>query len=194
VDVTPLPWQLYITQQLKKRLGEAFRTNCFEPSDCYVFQDGSVALYRDVCFLSVLDVLQVTEISAEKAAVLLVYHLLDLVEKLHSAEIVHGDLRPEILLLDIGLFCICSCIELNNCFKLTDFSHSMDMQLCQTLTTKAFPTAHTKFGQQVLSPQASPYQVDLLGIANVVHWMIFKKSLHIQQHDSSWKITEEVPR
>ncbi|XP_056400973.1 mitotic checkpoint serine/threonine-protein kinase BUB1 beta [Hyla sarda] len=194
VDLKPLPWDFYIVQQLKERLGEAFQTHFVEQSNCYLFQDGCITLYRDVCPFSVQDIIQDPEMVVEQVTILFAYNLLSLVEKLHTAEIVHGDLRPETLLLDTGIFDLSSCTEMNNCLKLIDFSHSVDMRLCPTLTAKAFPVAQTKHGQQILSPQASPYQVDILGIADVVHLMIFKKPLHIQQEDSLWKITKEIPR
>ncbi|CAJ0967811.1 unnamed protein product [Ranitomeya imitator] len=141
------------------------------------------------------DILQDSEALVEQVAVLLAYNLLSLIEKLHTAEIVHGDLRPETLMLDVGIFfTLPSCTEMSNCLKPIDFSHSMDMRLCPTLTTRAFPIAQTEHGQQILSPQTSPYQVDLLGIANIVHLMIFKDPLHLQQINSSWKITRQIPR
>ncbi|CAN2391065.1 centromeric, partial [Pristimantis euphronides] len=157
VDSKPLSWHFYITQQLKERLGEAFKPHFVEQSSCYLFQDGCVTLYKDVCLLSFQDILQDDETVPEKVAVLLVYSLLRLVEKLHAAEIVHGDLRPETVLLDVGIFDFCS--EPNNCFRLIDFSHSMDMRLCPTLTARAFPMAQTDFGLQILSSQVSAYQV-----------------------------------
>ncbi|KAM3920378.1 mitotic checkpoint serine/threonine-protein kinase BUB1 beta [Leptodactylus fuscus] len=194
VDSRPLLWDFYIVQQLKERLGEAFKTNFIEPSNCYMFQDGCVTFYKDVGLFSVLDLIQDPETEVERVTLLLAFNLLSLVEKLHTAEIIHGDLRPETLLLDVGIFALSSCTAMNNFFKLVDFSHSMDMRLCPTLTAQAFPIAQTEYGQQILNPQASPFQVDLLGIANVVHLMIFKKPLQIQQNDSTWEITKEVPR
>ncbi|XP_040267520.1 mitotic checkpoint serine/threonine-protein kinase BUB1 beta isoform X2 [Bufo bufo] len=193
VDSRPLPWDFYIVQQLKERLGEGFMTHFVEQSDCYLFQDGCVMLYKDVGLFSVQDIIQNPNAVMEEVAILLVYNLLSLVEKLHTADIVHGDLRPETLLLDVGIFDLSSCTDMSTFFKLIDFSHSMDMRRCPTLTAQAFPIAPTEHGQQILSPQASPYQVDLLGIASMVHLMIFKKPLQIQQNDSSWNITKEVP-
>ncbi|XP_069585543.1 mitotic checkpoint serine/threonine-protein kinase BUB1 beta isoform X2 [Ranitomeya imitator] len=195
VDSRPLPWDFYIVQQLKERLGDAFEISFVEQSNCYLFPDGCVTLYKDVGLFSLHDILQDSEALVEQVAVLLAYNLLSLIEKLHTAEIVHGDLRPETLMLDVGIFfTLPSCTEMSNCLKPIDFSHSMDMRLCPTLTTRAFPIAQTEHGQQILSPQTSPYQVDLLGIANIVHLMIFKDPLHLQQINSSWKITRQIPR
>ncbi|KAM4013950.1 mitotic checkpoint serine/threonine-protein kinase BUB1 beta isoform 2-T4 [Anomaloglossus baeobatrachus] len=194
VDSRPVPWDFYIVQQLKERLGDAFETNFIEQSSCYLFADAFVTLYKDVDRFSVQAILENADPVVEHVAILLAYNLLSLVEKLHVAEIVHGDLRPETLLLDGRLFDLSSCTEMNNCLKMIDFSHSMDVRLYPALTARAFPIAQTEHGQQILRPQSSPYQVDLLGIANVVHLMIFKAPLQLQQIDSSWKITRQVPR
>ncbi|XP_073422846.1 mitotic checkpoint serine/threonine-protein kinase BUB1 beta [Dendrobates tinctorius] len=193
VDSRPLPWDFYAVQQLKERLGDAFEINFVEQSNCYLFSDGCVTLYKDVGLFSLHDVLQDSEALVEQVAVLLAYNFLSLIEKLHTAEIVHGDLRPETLLLDVGIFNLPSCTEMVNCFKPIDFTHSVDMRLCPTLTARAFPIAQTEHGQRILGPQTSPYQVDLLGIANIVHLMIFKDPLQLQQIESSWKITKQVP-
>ncbi|XP_069806587.1 mitotic checkpoint serine/threonine-protein kinase BUB1 beta isoform X2 [Dendropsophus ebraccatus] len=191
VDLKPLPWDFYIVQQLKERLGEAFESHFVDQCECYLYQDGCITLYREICPFTIQDILQDPEELASQVIILFAYNLLSLVEKLHTAEMVHGDLRPETLLLDAGIFTLASCTEMNNCVKLVDFSRSMDMRLCPTLTAKAFPIAQSEHGQQILGAQTSPYQADLLAIADVVHLMIFKKHLQIQQKDSSWEITQK---
>ncbi|XP_071971385.1 mitotic checkpoint serine/threonine-protein kinase BUB1 beta isoform X2 [Engystomops pustulosus] len=193
LDMRPLPWDFYIVQQLKERLDVDFKDSFVEPSNCYLFQDGCITLYKDVGVLSVQDLLQDPEAVLQHVTILFAYNLLSLVEKLHTAEIVLGDLRPETLLLDVGIFDLSPSIEMNNCFKLLDFSHSMDLRLCPTVTARAFPIAQTEYGQQMITAQTSPYQVDLLGIANLVHLMIFKKPLQVQQNDCTWEIVQEVP-
>ncbi|XP_075048009.1 mitotic checkpoint serine/threonine-protein kinase BUB1 beta [Mixophyes fleayi] len=191
VDSHPVPWDLYITQQLKERLGE---TDFLKQSNGYLFQDGCITLYKDISLLTVQDILRDTETTVEQIIILLTYNLLSLVEKLHTVEIVHGDLRPETLILDDRIFDLSSNTEMNSCLKLIDFSHSMDMRLCPTLTARTFPIAQTEHGQQILGNRTSPYQVDLLGIANVVHLTIFKENLQIHKEESTWKIGKEIPR
>ncbi|XP_063803580.1 mitotic checkpoint serine/threonine-protein kinase BUB1 beta isoform X2 [Pseudophryne corroboree] len=194
VDLQPVPWDFYITQQLKQRLGEDFQTDFVKPSNCYLFQDGCISLYKDISQYTVQDILQDRESAVEGVLILLTYNLLSLVEKLHTIEIVHGDLRPETLILDDRFFELSSCTKKNSCLKLIDFSHSMDLRLCPTLTARDFPIAQTPHGQQVLANRSSPYQVDLLGIANVVHLAIFRENLQIHKEESIWKISKEIPR
>lgn len=193
MDSQPVPWDFYITQQLTERLGEAFNSCLLEQSDCFLFQDGCFMVYKDTTHFTIQDILEDQETLTEEVIILFAYNLLSLVEKLHSVEIIHGDLRTETLLLDNKVFDLTSCTEMNGCIKPTDFSHSMDMRLCPTLTSRAFPIAQTEYGQQVLAGRTSPYQVDLLGIANVVHLMIFSKCLEVHHEDSVWKINKAFP-
>ncbi|KAM5129878.1 mitotic checkpoint serine/threonine-protein kinase BUB1 beta [Mantella aurantiaca] len=194
VDSKPVPWDFYITQQLTERLGEATGTYFLDQNNCFLFQDGCFTIYKDVMCFTVQDMLENQEVLTEEVAILFAYNLLSLVEKLHSVEIIHGDLRTDTLLLDNKIFDLFSCTEMSGCIKPADFSHSMDMRLCPTLTSRAFPIAHTEYGQQLLASPTSPYQVDLLGIANAVYFMIFRKCLQVHQEDSLWKISKEFPR
>ncbi|KAM8921333.1 mitotic checkpoint serine/threonine-protein kinase BUB1 beta [Pelodytes ibericus] len=189
VDCQPVPWDFYISLQLKERLGECFETNFLEQSNCYLYKDGCIMLYKDINCFSVQDILQYSE----EVTVLVAYNLLNLVEKLHAVEIVHGNLRPETLLLDDRIFDLSSCTEMSGLFKLIDFSSSMDMRLCPTMNSNGFPAAQTKHGQRILASQTSAFQVDLFGIADVVHLMIFGKHLELHQDDSTWKVSREIP-
>ncbi|XP_018414760.1 PREDICTED: mitotic checkpoint serine/threonine-protein kinase BUB1 beta [Nanorana parkeri] len=193
VDSQPVPWDFYITQQLTERLGEAFGNYFLEQNNCYLFQDGCLTIYKDASHVTIQDILEDRETLTEEVIILLTYNLLSLVEKLHSVEIIYGDLRTETLLLDNKMFDLSSCTEMYGCIKPTDFSHCMDMRLCPTLTSRSLPIAQTEYGKQVLAGRTSPYQVDLLGIANVVHLMIFSECLQVHQEDSVWKITKDIP-
>ncbi|KAM4690405.1 mitotic checkpoint serine/threonine-protein kinase BUB1 beta [Rhinophrynus dorsalis] len=194
VDYQPVPWDFYITLQLKERLGDIFETVFVGQNNCYLFQDGCINLYKDINRFSVEDIFQDSEEVIKEVIVLVAYNLLSQVEKLHSVEIVHGDLRPDTLLLDDRIFDVSSCTDMDNVLKMIDFSHSMDMKLCPTVKLSSFPVAQTEHCQQFLNHRTSSYQVDLFGIADVVHLMIFKKHLELQQENSVWKISREVPR
>ncbi|XP_072284388.1 mitotic checkpoint serine/threonine-protein kinase BUB1 beta isoform X2 [Pyxicephalus adspersus] len=194
MDSQPVPWDFYITQQLTERLGEDFDSYFLKQNDNYIFQDGCVTIYKDVSRFTIQDLLEDQKTLTEEIIILFTYNLLSLLEKLHSVEMIYGGLRMETLVLDNKIFDLSSCTELNGCIKPTDFYHSMDMRLCPTLTSRAFPIAQTEYGQQVLAGQNSPYQVDLLGIANVVHLMIFNECLQVLHEDSAWKIRKEIPR
>ncbi|XP_053331278.1 mitotic checkpoint serine/threonine-protein kinase BUB1 beta [Spea bombifrons] len=202
VAYQPVPWDLYILLQLKERLGNSFETDFLEQSSCCLYQNGCITLYKDVNCFSIQDILhhieedieEDIEEGVEEVIVLVAYNLLNLVEKLHSVEIVHGDLRPEILLMDDGLFNSSACTEMDSLFKLVDFSNSMDLRLCPTMNLSGFPVAQTEYGQQIHTHWTSPYQVDLFGIADVVHLLIFRSHLQVHYEDGTWKIKNEIPR
>ncbi|KAG8448962.1 hypothetical protein GDO86_015870, partial [Hymenochirus boettgeri] len=194
VDYQPVPWDFFVILQLKQRLGDVFEVSFVEQSNCFLFQNGCITLYKDVNKFSLQEILLDSEEFIMEVIVLVTYNLLSLVEKLHSVEIVHGDLRPETVLLDDRLFDLSSLAELDGLFRLIDFSHSMDLKLYPAIKSLCFPTGKTEIGQQFLNSQSSPYMVDLLGIADIVHLMIFRKHLLLHQENSVWTISEKVSR
>ncbi|KAM4662620.1 mitotic checkpoint serine/threonine-protein kinase BUB1 beta [Discoglossus pictus] len=192
VDNQPIPWDFYIMQQLKERLGDVLETDFMGQSNCFLFQDGCITLYKDINRVSIADIFQH---SADSDIILLIaYNLLSLVAKLHSVEILHGDLRLETILLNDRAFDL-ACTEMDGFLRLIDFTHSMDLRTCTTLTSlSGFAFAQTDYGRQFLAHRSSPYQVDFLGIADVIHLLIFRKHLQLHQEDGVWQISEEIPR
>ncbi|XP_078515905.1 mitotic checkpoint serine/threonine-protein kinase BUB1 beta [Lissotriton helveticus] len=191
----PVPWDFHITHVLKERLGEEF-DQYFMKCSCLLYTDGCVVLYQDINKLSTKDLIQdlIQDLDGTwEALILLLTHcLISLVEKLHSVDIVHGHLHPDILLLGDRIVESFSSDEQESVLKLVDFSHSLDLRLHpQDVSITGFPRAMSEQGQQILSQSASPYQVDMLGIADTLHFMIFRKPLQVEREGSLWKPSEK---
>ncbi|XP_029454371.1 mitotic checkpoint serine/threonine-protein kinase BUB1 beta [Rhinatrema bivittatum] len=192
VDSQPDPWDFYIHLQLKERLGVEFQEE-FEKCSCFLYQDGYVMLYREMTCNSILGIIGDVTLS-QNVVMVLAYHLLRLVEKLHTAEIIHGNLYPQTLFLVDGIPEILACDKNTSILKLVDFSHSVDMKLQPSASLSDFPVAETEQAQQILSEQSSPYQVDLLGIAQIVHLLLHGEHLQVHQEDYKWKLNQTVPK
>ncbi|XP_058283699.1 mitotic checkpoint serine/threonine-protein kinase BUB1 beta isoform X2 [Hylobates moloch] len=95
VSSQPVPWDFYINLKLKERLNEAFDHLC----SCYQYQDGCIVWHQYINCFTLQDLLQHSEYITHEITVLIIYNLLTIVEKLHKAEIVHGDLSPRSLIL-----------------------------------------------------------------------------------------------
>ncbi|XP_055134653.1 mitotic checkpoint serine/threonine-protein kinase BUB1 beta isoform X4 [Symphalangus syndactylus] len=95
VSSQPVPWDFYINLKLKERLNEAFDRLC----SCYQYQDGCIVWHQYINCFTLQDLLQHSEYITHEITVLIIYNLLTIVEKLHKAEIVHGDLSPRSLIL-----------------------------------------------------------------------------------------------
>ncbi|MGH0126027.1 UNVERIFIED_CONTAM: hypothetical protein FKN15_032257 [Acipenser sinensis] len=133
------------------------------------------------------DVLQAKRLSQSFAAFLTV-SLLELVEQMHSAQLVHGDIRPETLLLGDCFF-----IEEGSALKTVDFSNSLDLDLQPGVQlVSGFRTAQAFMGQEILSECTSPYQVDLLGIADTVYRILKGRNMQVIKEGSEWKLVKEL--
>ncbi|XP_039562496.1 mitotic checkpoint serine/threonine-protein kinase BUB1 beta [Passer montanus] len=189
----PVPWDFYITLELQKRLNSDFDQNFSENCSCYLYQDGCVILHKDTNCFTLRDILHNCKFITKEIIFLIVRDLLHVVEKLHKAEIVHGDLRPEVFFLGDRICDAFSNEEVANALKVVDFSHSLDLRvLPQVSLPYSFPTAQTPHGQQLLAESSLPYQVDLVGIADIVHLLLFGDHIQVYQENSIWKISKNL--
>ncbi|XP_010295705.1 PREDICTED: mitotic checkpoint serine/threonine-protein kinase BUB1 beta-like [Phaethon lepturus] len=79
--------------------------------------------------------------------------------------------------------------------KIVDFSHSLDLRLqSQVSLPNSFPISQTPHGQQLLAKSSLPYQVDLVGIADIVHLMLFGDHVQVYQENSVWKISQNLSK
>ncbi|XP_019407739.1 PREDICTED: mitotic checkpoint serine/threonine-protein kinase BUB1 beta isoform X1 [Crocodylus porosus] len=190
----PAPWDFYITLQLQERLNTDFDQSFSENCSCFLYQDGCVVLHRKINCYTLSDVIQSCKTIGEEVIMLVAYNLLDLVEKLHKAEIVHGHLRPEVLFLGDRLCGLFGNSEITNALKIVDFSHSLDLRLQPKVSLLSFPMGQTQHGQQILAKCDLPCHVDLISIADIVHLMMFGEHLHVYQENSLWKINQNLSK
>nr|XP_047920889.1 mitotic checkpoint serine/threonine-protein kinase BUB1 beta [Anser cygnoides]XP_047920890.1 mitotic checkpoint serine/threonine-protein kinase BUB1 beta [Anser cygnoides]XP_047920891.1 mitotic checkpoint serine/threonine-protein kinase BUB1 beta [Anser cygnoides]XP_047920892.1 mitotic checkpoint serine/threonine-protein kinase BUB1 beta [Anser cygnoides]XP_047920893.1 mitotic checkpoint serine/threonine-protein kinase BUB1 beta [Anser cygnoides] len=189
----PVPWDFYITLQLQERLNTDFDQSFSENRSCFFYQDGCVILHRDVNRFTLGDLIRGCKSITKEVILLVVHDLLSVVEKLHKAEIVHGDLRPEVLFLGDSICDPFGYDKMTRALKVVDFSHSVDLRLqSQVSLPNSFPISQTPHGQQLLAKSSLPYQVDLVGIADIVHLMLFGDHIEVYQENSIWKISQNV--
>ncbi|XP_042634083.1 mitotic checkpoint serine/threonine-protein kinase BUB1 beta-like [Cyprinus carpio] len=85
----------------------------------------------------------------------------------------------------ISCICVCSGITA------LDFSNSVDLRLQTDVTSaRALPSAQKYIQQGLLSPSASPYQVDLISVAEIVHMLLFDRPMKVTQENSAWSLDE----
>ncbi|KFV92031.1 Mitotic checkpoint serine/threonine-protein kinase BUB1 beta, partial [Eurypyga helias] len=189
----PVPWDFYITLQLQERLSADFDRSFSESCSCYLYQDGCAVLHKDINRFTLGDVIRGCKSIMEEVILLVVYNLLAMVEKLHKAEIVHGDLRPEVFFLGDRICDPFANDEMARALKIVDFSHSLDLRLqSQVSLSDSFPISQTPHGQQLLVKSSLPYQVDLVGIADIVHLLLFGDHLQVCQENSIWKVSRNL--
>ncbi|XP_016306362.1 mitotic checkpoint serine/threonine-protein kinase BUB1 beta isoform X2 [Sinocyclocheilus anshuiensis] len=176
VDWSAVPWDFFIISQLRAR-----RSHDEPERDvqicCNVFENGCMTLWRIPHGDTLQDLL--AEPVAREDVSLLVALLLELVKEFHSCRVVHGGLKPESLYF------------YHSGITALDFSNSVDLQLQTDVTTaQALPSAQKYIQQGLLSPSASPYQVDLIGVAEIVHMLLFNRPMKVTQENSAWSLDE----
>ncbi|XP_007659318.2 mitotic checkpoint serine/threonine-protein kinase BUB1 beta [Ornithorhynchus anatinus] len=189
----PAPWDFYITVRLKERLEAEFGWGFSERCSCLHFQDGCIVLHQDLNPFTLSDLLPHTESNAHELALLVAHTLLGLVEKLQRADIVHGDLSPQTLILGDRICAGFHCAEDSSVLRIVDFSHAVDLRARPGIRSLGgFPTVQALEGQKILAHCTSPYQVDLLGIADVAHLLLFREHLQVRQAGSHWTLSQNL--
>ncbi|XP_021574161.1 mitotic checkpoint serine/threonine-protein kinase BUB1 beta [Carlito syrichta] len=189
VSSQPVPWDFYINLKLKERLNEEYDHLC----NCYQYQDGCIVWHQYINCFTLQDLLQHGEFITHEITVLVIYNLLTIVEKLHKAEIVHGDLSPRSLILRNRIHDPYDYNKNNQALKIVDFSYSVDLRvLLDVFTLSGFRTVQILEGQKILANCSSPYQVDLFGIADLAHLLLFKEHLQVFWDGSLWKLSQNI--
>lgn len=186
----PIPWDFYIHVKLKERLSEA----CGQLCSCCQYQDGHVVYYQYINCSTLQDLLEHSEFVTHEIIVLIIYNLLTIVGKLHKAEIVHGDLGPRSLILRNRIHEPYDYVSKDNhAVRIVDFSYSVDMKVqLDEFALSGFRTAQILEGQKILANCSSPYQVDLLGIADLAHLLLFKGHLHVLWDGLLWRPSHDT--
>ncbi|KAM6202508.1 mitotic checkpoint serine/threonine-protein kinase BUB1 beta [Rhynchocyon petersi] len=189
VSSHPIPWDFYINLKLKERLNE----ECEHLCSCYLFHDGCIIWHQYINCFTLQDLLQHSEFITHEITVLIIYELLTIVEKLHKAEIVHGDLSPRSLILRNRIHDPYDFNKKNQALKIVDFSYSVDLRVqLDVFNLSGFRTVQILEGQKILTNCSSPYQVDLFGIAELAHLLLFKEHLQVFWDGSHWKLSQNI--
>ncbi|XP_004861597.1 mitotic checkpoint serine/threonine-protein kinase BUB1 beta [Heterocephalus glaber] len=189
VSSQPVPWDFYINLKLKERLNE----ECDKFYSCYQYQDGYIVWHQYINCCTLQDLLQHSEFITREIIVLIIHNLLTIVEKLHKAEIAHGDLSPRSLILRNKIHDPYECNNNSQALKIVDFSYSVDLRVQpDVFTLSGFRTVQILEGQKILAKCSSPYQVDLFGIADITHLLLFNEHLQVFWDGSLWKLSQNT--
>lgn len=178
VDSSLVPWDFFISSKITSSLS----TRDDEDDDdvhvsCYLYDNGCLTLWRIPHGVTIEDLLADPVTRADLPH--LVIRLLEMVKRLHSCQIVHGGLKPETLYF------------YHSDITALDFSASVDLQLqTDVRTAQVLSSAQDYITQGLLTPSASPYQVDLMGVAEIVHMLVLNRPLKVSRGSSGWSLDE----
>ncbi|XP_023829942.1 mitotic checkpoint serine/threonine-protein kinase BUB1 beta [Salvelinus sp. IW2-2015] len=185
LERTAVPWDFYIGSKLRERLARDSQAPVHDAGRCFLFQDGCVTVHKAPQQSTLREV---AEESFEEIVASLAMQTVELVRLMHSCHLIHGALSPDTLVMnrpsDEPMDEIGAAVAL-------DFSCSVDLELQPEVTAAhSLPAAQNFITQGLLAPSASPYQVDLLGIAETVHTLLKKRTMRLVKEDSVWTLEE----
>ena len=196
-------WEWYLLKEVHARLnvldhpdlgaGKEWSRSFMSASRCLTYQDGSIIVSKLNKFGTVLDMINATN-SADKTiveplAVLVTIELLGLVEILHSLNIIHGDLKPDNLMLtdfpsDVSRF-----------IQLIDFGKAIDLQ-CFPSNALFDEFVKTSGLITVEMKEKRPYRhhIDYFGIAAVGYCLLFGQYIQIKKVNERWELKNSLKR
>ncbi|XP_060769495.1 mitotic checkpoint serine/threonine-protein kinase BUB1 isoform X2 [Neoarius graeffei] len=189
------PWEFYINTQLNARVEPRARHLYNQLHAAHLFTNGSVLIGELHNCGTLLNVVNLYKSRSEKVMPqpLVLYFavcILDMVERLHAARIIHADIKPDNFLLGERFLDLKNLSEenLEHGLVLIDFGQSIDMNL---FPDGAQFTAHCMTSgfqcTEMLSGRPWTYQTDYFGVAGTVYCMLFGSYMQVRNDGGVWK-------
>ncbi|XP_026289944.1 uncharacterized protein LOC113214705 [Frankliniella occidentalis] len=191
-------WEYYICREIQHRLSQRDLVSAFMPADqIYVYSNGSVIVTDLLPFGTLLNLVNKVVASTkrpmqEPQVLFLLEQLISAVQALHACKIIHGDLKPDNILMRT-----IPAVNQAPCIQLIDFGRSIDMNLMppgttfnQVVMTDTFTCIEMRTGKPWT------YQTDLFGLANTAHCLIFGDYMKVQESRTTgrWAIQTKLAR
>ncbi|XP_049815906.1 mitotic checkpoint serine/threonine-protein kinase BUB1-like isoform X1 [Schistocerca nitens] len=184
-------WEAYIEDQIQHRIKGKNLALCFaNPSRVYEYSDGSIMVHEYLKYGSVLNF--ITEARKGNRAVnenvvfCFMCKIIEAIRSLHSCEIIHGDLKPDNIMVRSVY---------PPSIQLIDFGRAIDMTLFPPKTT--FKYAVTTKDFQCTEMQAKKpwtYQTDIFGLLSTAHCFLFGEYMKVSHKSGKWVIQKSLPR
>lgn len=129
-------WEYYICREIQHRLSQQNLASAFMPADqIFVYNNGSVIVTDLLPFGTLLTLVNKVVANTkrqmqESQALYLMDQLIAAISALHECKIIHGDLKPDNILLRA-----IPALNQEPCIQLIDFGRSIDMTLMPSGTT-----------------------------------------------------------
>ncbi|CAG0914126.1 unnamed protein product [Notodromas monacha] len=198
----PCPWELYICNELHKRLRSSaaynIRPSIMKINRAYFFRDGCLLVSNFQSWGSLLSVLN-NFLRAHKAmpeclVFCFAYEILRIIEGVHDCRIIHADLKVDNFVL-AGMPRIDKHGKTEEevfgvegrSLQLIDFGRSIDMKFLPTRIQFNYCSENEEYRIPAMSDeQPWTYHIDYCGIASTIHTLLFGKHMKLAKVKDEW--------
>ncbi|KAF8669531.1 hypothetical protein HU200_051335 [Digitaria exilis] len=189
----PFPWEFYMYRQLDMRISEVERPSFGYAQEVHIFSDVSVLVCNYLPYGTLLDVINShVVVNRHMDELLCMYYtieMLKMLETLHSVGIIHGDFKPDNILVcyisgDITeeTFRSETRDEQNQGLCLVDWGRGIDLNLFRTGTEFHGDCGTSGFRCVEMQEDRNwTYQVDTYGLCAIVHMMLQGSVMSVQK-------------
>ena len=177
-----LPYEFYIVHQVQERQTE--RSIVANPNSLRVYDTGALYLMEKSTGGTLHSLVNsYIQQGARMPEPLVLYYTLELlkaVHAIHSVEIIHGDIKPDNILLTEG----------SRRVALIDFGRAIDLKMYSRETQFVGNCHASGFSCiEMLTAQPWTYQIDSFGICACAYFMLFNSYMEVERHPISLKWT-----
>lgn len=201
-------WEFYILKTLHSRLPQRLRHQIVHPEALYQFDDESYLVLNYVSQGTILDVVNMyanqNRVVDEMVTIYLTTVLLRLVENLHNAGIIHGDLKADNCMInfeDAGVlserFTPHDPTWNKKSLVLIDFGRAIDLNLFDAPNKVQFVSKWETDDQdcpQMANGEPWRFEADYFGIAAIVHTMLFGRYIETRLDNGKYVLRSQMKR
>ncbi|XP_042009648.1 mitotic checkpoint serine/threonine-protein kinase BUB1-like isoform X2 [Salvia splendens] len=195
IQKPPFPWEFYMYRQLDIRIPEKERKSFGFAHTLHLYSDYSVLVTDYFAHGTLLDAINSNElIFGSMDEVLCIYYtieMLQILETLHCAAMIHGDFKPDNLLIrysrddpteDVNDFRLRAGTWADQGLCLVDWGRGIDLSSFPE-GTKFMGDSRTSGFRCIEMQEKKPwtFQVDLYGLSVIVHMMLHNKYMEIEK-------------
>ncbi|VDN06836.1 unnamed protein product [Thelazia callipaeda] len=189
-ELPPCKWEVYICETLRNRMPKIMLDGIMNVRDAYIFLNASAIVYEYHRHGNLLDM--VNKLRAKKIecsgllTAYLAWEIARIVEAVHDAQIIHGDIKPDNFMILHGLNendTIEHILD-KKCFtlKLIDWGRAIDMSSFPESTFRGKAGTDTFDCPEMQDGRPWTYQTDYFGYISTLHVIIHGKYMNIYRN------------